>query len=145
MDRTRVRALVRFIRFSLVGVVGFVVDSVTLEAALAIGSGPYIGQIIAYAVAATGTWWLNRRFTFRSQVDGKSREWARYITANFVGGLVNYSVFASGEGFIPLVRDHPLLGVAAGSLSGLAVNFSLSSRYVFAPRRRPEDVDQGSA
>lgn len=126
----------RFLRFALVGTAGFVVDSAVL-AVLLHGAhlDPYSGQIIAFLVAATFTWWANRRFTFadRAAAGHKSiaAEWMAFLAANGLGGLVNYAVYAALVALAPVPFNNPYLAVGAGSLAGLAFNFTLSSRMVF--------------
>ena len=63
-----------FLRFSAVGVAGFLVDTAVLYLGLAAGLGPYVGRAISYVCASTTTWYLNRRFTFHAR---KSPRWAR--------------------------------------------------------------------
>jgi putative flippase GtrA len=125
----------QFIAFALVGVIGFVVDAGTLYLAMAAGAGHYSGRVISYLVAATCTWALNRRYTFNGHHHANwLAEWARFLAANAAGGLVNYSVYALLVATSPIVAAHPVIGVAAGSLSGLAVNFTLSRLVVFTNR-----------
>jgi putative flippase GtrA len=126
----------QLLRFSAVGVVGFVVDTAALYAALGLGAGLYTGRLASYLAAATVTWALNRRFTFsESRTDGLASEWARFLAANSVGGAVNYIAYAALVTTLPVVTANPWLGVAAGSLAGLAVNFTLSRRMVFTASR----------
>src|ERR1019366_77185 len=93
----------RFVRFGLVGCVGFVVDSAVLYAAISfLGTGPYLGRVLSYLVAATTTWFLNRPTTFS---DRRSRnvllEWLRFLLWNCLGGGVNYLTYAIYLHFAP--------------------------------------------
>ena len=45
------------------------------------------------------------------------------------GGSVNYGIYAWLIVSYPLVLQYPIIGVAAGSIAGLAVNL-LSSRFL---------------
>lgn len=45
------------------------------------------------------------------------------------GGLINYAVYSSLIVYSLLVRQYLVLGVAAGSLAGMVVNY-LSSRFL---------------
>jgi len=126
----------QLLRFSAVGVVGFAVDTATLYAVLGLGAGLYTGRLASYLAAATVTWALNRRFTFyEKRTDRVATEWARFLAANSIGGVVNYTTYAALVATLPFVALHPWLGVAAGSLAGLAVNFTLSRRLVFTGSR----------
>lgn len=122
--------------FSVVGTVGFVVDSTVLYLAMhLLGAGLLGGRLLSYLVAATTTWALNRRYTFFAQRGlNKIAEWGRFLAANAVGGLVNYTTYAILVTSSPRATNHPVLGVAAGSLAGLAVNFVLSRYLVFRGR-----------
>jgi len=90
----------------------------------------YLGRVVSYLAAASAGWWLNRCFTFASR-GARRREWLRYLIANLGGGLTNYTVYAVLIALAPLCRAHPVLAVAAGSLSGLVLNFAASRRFVF--------------
>ena len=126
----------QLLRFSVVGVVGFAVDTAALYAALGLGAGLYTGRLASYLTAATVTWALNRRFTFRESRSARlATEWARFLAVNSVGGAVNYIAYAALVTTLPFVTANPWLGVAAGSLAGLAVNFTLSRRMVFTASR----------
>ena len=125
----------QFIRFCLVGVIGFCIDATVLLSLVQLfGVGPYAGRVVSYLIAATGTWSLNRRFTFpRSGTGGWHHEWARYVTANAVGAGVNYGAYAFCVWSSALVQQYLILGVAVGSALGLAVNFTASRYLVFRP------------
>lgn len=121
------------LRFAAVGVVGFFVDAGVLMAARALlGMDLYTARALSYIAAATSTWAMNRTFTFKEHASAAwLKEWARFFAANLVGGGVNLGVYAALVKYVPLVYQHPVLGVAAGSLSGMCVNFVLSRVYVF--------------
>lgn len=120
-----------FLRFALVGVIGFVADAGALGLAMAAGLGLYAGRLCSYLVAATVTWWLNRSVTFRSKAPPSVREWLRFLAANAVGGGVNLGAYTALVLASDFVRANPVLGVAVGSLLGLNVNFVLSRTFVF--------------
>jgi putative flippase GtrA len=123
----------QLLAFTVVGTIGFLVDAATLHLAMGmLGTGLYLGRVISYLVAATTTWALNRRFTFHAQRSSvRVTEWGRFLIANAAGGLVNYGTYAALVATQPTVATHPVIGVAAGSLAGLALNFTLSRYLVF--------------
>jgi putative flippase GtrA len=97
-----------------------------------LGTGPYLGRVISYLCAATATWFLNRHFTFAdSRGERLLGEWLRFAAFNASGGLVNYGVYALCLHLLGQAQPIPLLGVAAGSLSGLVVNYTASRHLVF--------------
>lgn len=124
----------QFISFAAVGVVGFVVDASALYFAMhVLGAGLYGGRLLSYLTAATTTWALNRSYTFRAQRNhDKVAEWGRFLLANAIGGIVNYATYAALVTASPVAAGYPILGVAAGSLAGLCVNFGLSRHLVFS-------------
>lgn len=122
----------QFLRFGIVGVAGFAVDASVLAAALTLGAGVYRGRVLSYVAAASCTWALNRRWTFRDRTSGRVGQWARFLAVNALGGAVNYGVYAllvhlHGGGSVAF----PVFAVAVGSLCGLVFNFLLSKRLVF--------------
>jgi putative flippase GtrA len=123
----------QFARFAFVGVIGFVVDSAVLYLCLhGAGLGLYSGRLVSYLAAATTTWYLNRRLTF-TDADGSApvRQWAKFLAANAVGGLVNYGSYSAVVALLAPRPWVPLLGVAVGSVAGLIFNFTASRRFVF--------------
>jgi putative flippase GtrA len=58
-------------------------------------------------------------------------QWGRFLLVNLVGFAANYGTYAALLGTSPVVARHPVLGVAAGSLAGMMLNFALSRRLVF--------------
>ena len=128
---------VQFLRFGIIGTIGFGADSAALLLALHVFSlGLYGGRVFSYLVAATCTWALNRRFTFHhARGEAPIRQWVRFLGANAIGGAVNYAVYAALVTFVPLVAANPVMGVAAGSIAGLAFNFTINKFWVFRHRR----------
>ena len=128
-------ALMRqFGRFSLVGVAAFAVNAGLVEM-LAPSIGPVRAQMIAFPVAATAAWWLNRRYTFGASGLAPHREWLRYVLANAAGWLINNAIYLVMVFNLALASNHPFLAVAAGSIAGLAANFLLSRRMVFSRKK----------
>lgn len=122
----------RLVRFGVVGALGFVVDVAVLYGLARLGVGWLIGRAASWLAAATFTWAVNRSFTFAVAVPPTIREWATFLAANSLGGLVNYAIYAGLLVGVPGVAEHPVVGVAIGSVAGMLVNFAMSSRFVFA-------------
>ena len=122
----------QFLRFAVVGALAFLVDASVLQAALALGLDPYSGRLASYLCAATAAWAMNRRYTFRVPGrEGLAGEWLAYLAANAIGGLVNYGTYVLALWLSGAVRTWPVLGVAAGSVAGLAFNFVVNKYWVF--------------
>lgn len=144
-----VSGILKIIRFGIVGVVGFVVDSLVLKGFLLLSVNLYIGQVIAYFAAATVTWIINRKFTFRTVQKPSWMEWVRYLGANALGGVLNYVTFVICTKASVVFHEYPYLAVAVGSLIGMVVNYTLSFFFVFRSKsevgnRQPQHAPQHS-
>ena len=121
--------------FSLAGVAGFLVDAGIVWVFTRAGVDPFTAQAVAFTMAVTVTWLLNRRFTFAHHASPNwLREWLHYVAANSVGAVVNNGVYALLVMTVALFSKEPVLAVAAGSLAGLVFNFTASRTLVFRPR-----------
>lgn len=125
--------MTRFLRFGVSGVVGFAVDAgVLMLLTTGFGLNPYLARVPSFLAAATTTWLINRHWTFADRRSSdRTREWQRYLLAMLGGGLVNYGVYALLVATLEPVARWPVLGVAAGSLAGMVVNYLSSSRWIF--------------
>jgi putative flippase GtrA len=127
------KAILQFLRFGVVGVAGFLVDAGVLTAMLWLGLGPYAGRVVSYLAAASTTFVLNRAWTFRtaSREAPVAAQWGQFVLLNLVGFVANYGTYAMLVAGTQIVAAHPVIGVAAGSVAGMFINFGLSRRYVF--------------
>ncbi len=128
-------SLPQFLRFGVVGALGFVWDTSTVYLTRAtIGLMPAI--MLAFLVAATLNWALNRAWTFRHTpcVHSLARQWALYMVANSLGFVLNRGTAAILVTAFVACREQPVLALAAGAGAGLAANFILSQRFVFRTR-----------
>ena len=121
--------------FSLAGAAGFLVDAGIVWVFTRAGADPLTAQAVAFTVAVTVTWLLNRRFTFAYHASPNwLREWLHYVAANSIGAVVNNGVYVLLVLSMALFSREPVLAVAAGSLAGLVFNFTASRALVFRPR-----------
>lgn len=121
----------QFLRFGVVGVIGFLFDTATVYA-LRAPLGLYGAGIAAYLVAASINWVLNRTWTFRGQGAGPAHhQWARYMLTNVAGFVLNRGTYAALVTLFVVCAAQPVLAVAAGAVAGMGVNFALSRRVVF--------------
>ncbi|MGH8220974.1 MAG: GtrA family protein [Steroidobacteraceae bacterium] len=127
----------QFLAFSVVGGLGFLVDSSVLYLGLALGLGLRSGRVLSYLAAVTFTWALNRRYTFGASRYRPVEEWARFAATQLAGAAVNLGTYFALIAHSALVVRFPVLGVAAGSLAGLAVNFAVARLFVFRGRPGP--------
>lgn len=123
----------QFLRFCLVGCVGFAVDAgTTVLLTGRAGLSAALARVLAFLLAATVTWALNRRFTFRAQ--GAGRTWLPYVLATAGGALISIAVYLAWLSVAGQAPAQLTLGVALGSVCALAFNFGVSRRFVFRAR-----------
>ncbi len=126
---------IELVLFSLAGVVGFLVDAGIVWVFTRAGVDPLTAQAVAFTVAVTVTWLLNRKFTFAHHASPNwLREWLHYVAANSIGAVINNGVYALLVLTVALFSKEPVLAVASGSLAGLIFNFSASRTLVFRAR-----------
>jgi putative flippase GtrA len=124
----------RFALFCVAGGFAFLVDAGVLYALTTLaGVGLYSARLLSFLCAVSTTWLFNCAITF-ADARGESsrwRGWLRYLVSQLGGFSANYLVYAALVSYLEVVRRWPVLGVAAGSLVGLVLNYALARRYVF--------------
>lgn len=123
--------------FTVSGALGFVVDAGIVQFLVReLAMNPYLARLFSFLAAATTTWAFNRRYTFAGHGGGsKRRQLVRYLVAMACGFALNYGAYALCVAVLPIVREWPAIGVAAGSVAGALVNFLTSKYWIFrAPR-----------
>jgi putative flippase GtrA len=130
--------LVQFLRFAVIGTLGFVWDTIIvytltrLLRPIAPREGVYIAGIISYFIVASINWLLNRIWTYRHVSHGvRHRQLMMFLLANSVGLILNRGTFSLLVHFVPFCRIYLVVPVAAGGVCGMFVNFFLSRRLVF--------------
>ncbi len=129
------RLIGQALRFGVVGVIGFVVDTATVYGLHYLaGADLYSAGAAAYVVAATTTWALNRAWTFADASREKpARQWALFLAVQLIGFVLNRGTYAALIAFVPIASAHPVIAVAAGSIAGMGVNFLTARLIVFRP------------
>jgi putative flippase GtrA len=127
----RLIIVAQFLRFGVVGVVGLVVDTITVYG-LRHSLGLYGAGLVAYVTAASGNWMLNRIWTFRGRGSGSARrQWGLFMATNLVGFVLNRGTYAILVTFVAAAANQPVIATTAGAAAGMLVNFDLSRRLVF--------------
>ncbi|WP_410013984.1 GtrA family protein [Sodalis sp. C49] len=123
--------------FGMIGGVGFIVDSGVLYL-LKDALGLYAGRGVSFVCAVLTTWILNKMITFRQSRSGRSAlsEAIRYGICMLSGGAVNYLTYWFLVSCYALVQQYPILGVAAGSLTGMVFNYSTARFFIFNQKTR---------
>ena len=122
----------RFILFCISGTIAFIVDTLVFYLG-ALWLPYYLARALSFFAGVVTTWLFNRNITFKGHVFRGSliKEFLVYFSSMGFGGAVNYTAFILCFKFIPLVSAYPVLGIAAGSIAGLFVNFALSKFLIY--------------
>jgi len=134
-----------FLLFGVAGGLAFLVDAGVLHLLVPVlGADPYLARLASFLCAVTATWVFNRSITFSGSARALPlwQEWGRYLVSQLGGFSVNYLVYAALVATVDCVRQWPVIGVAAGSLAGLVVNYLLARRYVFRRAAKPEGTGE---
>jgi putative flippase GtrA len=127
----RLLVLRQFLRFAAVGFIGFTVDTACVYA-LRDALGLYLAGVIAWAVAVSGNWVINRLWTFRGRGAGPAhRQWFAYAMVNVIGFVFNRGAYALMVTFVAAAAAEPILATMAGAVCGMFFNFFLSRAFVF--------------
>jgi putative flippase GtrA len=116
------------LRFGIVGGIGFVTDTFVLWLVKQFGMGNYDGRVVSFLAAATMTYLLNRRFTFRHD-GGGARQWLSYVALMVIGFAFNYGAYVLCLEAVPSLHEFPYPAVAVGAIAGMGVNF-LSAKFL---------------
>ena len=122
---------VRFVKFAVIGGIGFIIEaSIITLAGHHLGWSATNARILSFPSAVLVTWWLNRKYNFRSQ-NSLATEGSSYFMAQVAGALANLAMFVLCVSIFPFFARWPVAGLAVGASAGLAVNFLLSNMFVF--------------
>ena len=125
-------SLLTFLRFGLVGALGFVVDAGVMQALVSLAVwGPVEARAVSIPVAVLATWALNRTFTFRDRDVPALRSLARYIAVSAAGAAVNFVVYTALVLSSHAMAAVPMAPLAIASIVALIVNFLGSKHFAF--------------
>lgn len=122
--------MTRFLRFLVIGAIGFVADAGMLGALLvSTPLGVYSARLVSIAFALLVTWLLNRLITFGPSSRHVAVEGARYGGVGIASSAVNYLAYSA---FLWAMPDTPIIvALALASVVALAFSFLGYSRLVF--------------
>jgi len=115
--------------FALAGFSGFLVDAGMTETLAAFGMSPYLGRVLAVAIAISVTYTINRNLTWRERRAFVPGQRTRYLAVSLISITANYLAFAAALAALPGLR--PVIAVAAGTGIGMVMNYAGYSRFVF--------------
>lgn len=124
---------VRLLAFGFAGLIGFVIDVAVLTALTTYaGLNPFAARVMAIAVAAGCTWFVNRSFTFApvKRIDGDlAREGGRYGVVAFAAAAINWCVYSLTLLVLPDLP--PVIAAVVGSLVAMTFSYQGYSRFAF--------------
>lgn len=123
-----------FLRFGVVGTVGFAVDSAIVLILVSQGVDALLARAFSFPTAVVVTWWLNRNWTFAATSNASSkRQFTTYFLIQIIGIITNFAVYAVILHFIGVSPIKAFFALGFGALVSLVVNFSGSRLFVFSP------------
>ena len=121
-----------FLRFCVVGFIGFVVDASVLELLVWLGLSAPQARIFSILVALQCSYLLHATFTFRGKAK-TSRAWLKFMIANLTGAGINYLTFLAIFTYSPI--ENPLLHRQTALVGGMSLalffNYWANQRFVF--------------
>ena len=127
----------RLAMFSLVGILGFIVESSTIASLILYAQiSPISAKFIGFPIAVLVTWILNRRLTFRSEGSGQIiSETLKYFQITIGGMGVNVLAFFAVLTINPNSLVIVWFATASGALAGMLVNYLGCNRFVFPKKK----------
>ena len=116
----------KFFKFAIIGTIGFVVDATILLIFVNIlNIEIYISRIASFCCAVLITWLLNRKFTFDlSSINmKKSKEYIYYFIIQFIGVLINYTIFIILINQYLILKQNLIIPLAIASIIAMFFNF----------------------
>lgn len=117
-----------FVRFGLVGVLNTAIDigSFTLLYRVA-GLRPLLANGLAFLIAVSNSYWLNRRWTFRESREVKGlAAYGRFVLLNIGGLIISSLTLALLAGLMA-----PELAKVIASILTLLWNYTSSRYFIF--------------
>ena len=130
-DLSRNELVVSFVKFGVVGASGFIVD-VSFFTLLHsyFGLVAELARGIAYWIAATWNWFLNRSFTFATaEKDARAGQWSKYLLMCLVSFFPNWGTFTILTNGSDFFARNSQLALVAGVAAGMIFNF-LGARFI---------------
>jgi len=122
------------LRFAVVGGIGFLVDTLAMIALLElIGLDLAPARVLAFLLAASSNWVLNRIYTFsdRALIGRKSIEWLRFVVSAVVSAIPNLGVFFVLMTLLPANLPWIVFAMCCGILAGYFSNYQLARLWVY--------------
>lgn len=126
-----------FFRFIFVGGLGFLTNASILYF-LKAEINLIAANTIAYFIAVTVTWVLNRLLTFHSHDPGRSQEWLRYVVIYIITGGLQVLIFTLLTEENKTLYLHPLYALIITAIVIALINYNFSKRFAFIRKIEPD-------
>lgn len=120
-----------FIKFCVVGSVGFLVEAIIVETIKhLIPSILVYVRFFSFPTALLVTWALNRMFVFKSK-KSRTKEIIKYTIIQSTGAFLNIAIYTALLITNSFFKDYPLIALGIGSGVALVSNYTFSKSWVF--------------
>ena len=121
----------RWLRYLLVSLTGFLIDTATLVLLIESGVSPFLARLLSFVPAIFATWQLNRRYTFHDRKPAaKGRGWV-YAAVYLTGNLINYVAFATMIAWSAWAHRYYLVPFVLAAMLALVCNYVGIRAWVF--------------
>jgi len=132
MERLTMSDMSRFMRFGLVGALGFVVDAGVMQLLVSFaGVGAIEARAVSIPTAVFATWLLNRSFTFGKTADAALPSLVRYAAVSAGGATINFLVYTALVLASSTLEARPMIPLAIASIVALVFNYLGSKHFAF--------------
>ncbi|MCE0494240.1 GtrA family protein [Vibrio salinus] len=123
----------QLLKFALIGGIGFIVDTFFFTILFkGFDLDLMLARSIAFLLAATTTWFGNRRLTFSQFQQPKAfAQWKKFMVTACIGALPNFAVFKMVVLLTGAQGTLIYVALVLGILSGMCCNYVLSTKWVF--------------
>lgn len=125
--------LTRFLKFGVVGTLGFVVDAGVMQLLVSLaGVGAIEARAVSIPTAVLATWLLNRSFTFgKTSAAPALASLARYVAVSAGGATINFLVYTALVMASAALAATPMIPLAIASVVALVFNYLGSKHFAF--------------
>lgn len=117
----------QFKKFCLIGVLGFIVDSLFFLFLKNITDNIMLARLLSFWLAASATWFGNRIYTYNHQVFSHAiHQWCKHMLSAHLSGSINLLIFWSTKE----ISSIPV-AFCLGVLAGLFSNYFFANRFIF--------------
>lgn len=126
-----------FLRYLLVGGLGFLVDAGLLELFIFFDLSVYAARGLSMTLAIGVTYLLHKNFTFTDAVKPAktSAQAAGFVACQLAAAAINYGLFCGVLAILPVGFVFRMVALCSGVAAGLAFNFVVLRLFVF-PRAK---------